>query len=161
MEISMIAAVADNNVIGKDNQLIWHLPDDLKFFKNTTKGHHIIMGRKNFEAIGRPLPHRTSIIITRQKNYKADGCIVVNSIEEAISKVKNDDKPFIIGGGEIYKQALPLATKLYITKVHARFEGDTLFPEIKPDEWKTISENYHPEDERHECAFSIVVMERC
>ena len=129
--LSLIVAFANNDVIGRDNKLIWSLPSDLKFFKEKTTGHHIIMGRKCFESIGRPLPNRTSVIITRDKAYKAEGCIVVNSLEEALEVAKHDNEPFIIGGGEIYKLALPLVNKIYITRLFEDFDGDTFFPQIE------------------------------
>ena len=156
MKISLIAAVANNNVIGKDNDLIWRLPADLKYFKQTTTGHHIIMGRKNYESIGKPLPNRTSIIITRQEDYEASGCIVVHSLEEALKAVKNDDEPFIIGGGKIYKQSIAIVNKLYITHIHHDFEGDTFFPEIT-DKWQIISKKDYRPDEKNKYEFSFVI----
>lgn len=158
MIISIIVAVAKNNVIGNNNGLIWHLPVDLKYFKEKTSGHHIIMGRKNYESIGKPLPNRTSIIITREKNYRADGCIIVNSLEQAVGKVKNDPEPFIIGGGQIYSQAIDIANRLYITKIHADFEGDTFFPHIDPDIWQVISKSDTtiPDNKnKHACTFLV------
>jgi dihydrofolate reductase len=134
--ISIIVAVAENNVIGRDNQLIWHISEDLKRFKELTMGHHIIMGRKTWESIGRPLPGRKSIIVSRNANFKAEGAAVAGSLLEAIDYAKNDTEVFIIGGGEIYRGALPLAHKLYLTKVHRRFEGDVFFPEIDTMKWK-------------------------
>jgi dihydrofolate reductase len=133
--ISLIVAVAENNVIGKDNSLIWHLPNDMKFFKDKTSGHCIITGRKNYESIPekfRPLPNRTNIVITRQQDYIAPGAIVVGSIEEAINKAKatNDEEIFIIGGAEIYKQTISIAHKIYLTQIHHSFEGDAFFPSI-------------------------------
>ena len=160
MTISIIAAVAKNNVIGKNNDLVWHLPKDLKFFKDKTSGHHIIMGRKNYETLMRPLPNRTSVIITRRKNYQAPGCIVVHSIEEAIAKVENDAEPFIIGGGQIYRQSMHIANRMYITHIDESFEGDTYFPEIDLHTWKVVSRTNHPADEKNPYAFSIVVYER-
>ena len=120
MKLSIIVAASQNNVIGKDNQLIWRLSADLKRFKALTTGHHIIMGRKTFDSIGKPLPNRTSIIITRQADYKAEGCIVVNSLEEALEKVPADQEAFIIGGGTIYKEAIDKADKLYLTRVQKK-----------------------------------------
>ena len=153
MRLSIIVAVSENGIIGKDNQLIWHLPADLKFFKETTKGHAVIMGRKNFESIPekfRPLPGRTNIIVSRDRNYKADGCILVHSIEDAIAYAKsiNEEEAFIIGGGEIYKQSMDLIDCLYITRVHSNFDGDTYF---KPDLrlWKKISERHYRADDNN------------
>ncbi len=158
--LSMIAAAAENNAIGKDNKLLWHLPDDLKFFKNTTKGHHVIAGRKTFESQGRPLPNRTNIIITKNTNYRAEGCIVVHSLEEALKIAEKDPEPFIIGGETIYKMAMPLAEKIYLTRVHTEKEADTFFPEINMEEWEEKSRIYHEKDEKHQYPFSIIVYER-
>src|SRR3990167_260227 len=129
--VTIMAAVAANNALGKDNQLIWHLPADLKRFKKTTLNHVVIMGRKTFESLGKPLPNRTNILITRDKNYKAEGCVVVNSLKEALeTAAKEDENPFILGGAEIYKQALPFTDKLDVTFVHHQFDADVFFPEI-------------------------------
>lgn len=148
--ITIIAAIANNNALGKDNDLIWHLPADLKRFKKVTSGHHIIMGRNTFESIGKPLPNRTTVIITRNDNYKVEGCIVVNSIEEAIKVAENDEQIFIIGGAQIYKQALAanLVDQLDITQVHHSFDADVYFPEIKLDVWKEVSRENFEIDER-------------
>lgn len=158
--LSMIVAAAENNAIGKDNKLLWHLPDDLKHFKNTTKGHHIIMGRKTFESNGRPLPKRTNIIITKNKDFTADGCLIVHSMDEALEIAKNDNEPFIIGGETIYRQAMPLAERIYLTRVHTEIEGDTFFPEIDENEWEEKSREYHEKDEKHPYPFSIITLER-
>lgn len=156
MPVSIIVAASKNNVIGKDNQLIWHLSADLKRFKTLTTGHHIIMGRKTFESIGKPLPNRTSIIITRQTDYKADGCIVVNSLEEALKKVPAEQEAFIIGGGTIYKEAINKADKLYLTLVHAEFDGDTFFPEHDEKIWNCLNREDHISDEKNEYAYSFI-----
>ena len=154
--ITIIAAIANKNALGKDNQLIWHLSADLKRFKKLTTGHHIIMGRKTFESIGKPLPNRTSIIITRNKDYKQEGCLIANSLKEAISLVKNDDSPFIIGGAQIYKEAIKIADKLDITYVHHDFEADVFFPEIDDTIWEeTARENFKP-DEKNNYNYSFV-----
>jgi len=130
MKVNIIAALGKNNVIGKDNGLIWRIPDDLARFKQLTVPHPIIMGRKTFESIGRPLPGRTNIIVTREENFLADGCVVTHSVDDAIKKAKKlDDEIFIIGGGEIYKQTLPYADKLYLTLVDNKEEGDIFFPD--------------------------------
>lgn len=157
-ELTIIVAAGENNAIGKDNDLIWHLSDDLKRFKRLTNGHHIIMGRKTFESFPKPLPNRTHVVITRQKNYKApEGVIVVNSLADALDASRSDKNPFIIGGGEIYKQAMPLVDKLEITRVHATFEdADTFFPEIDDTKWKEINRTTHDADERHAHAFSFI-----
>ena len=147
MDISIIVAVAENNVIGNDNQLIWHIPGDLKRFKALTMGHHIIMGRKTWESIGRPLPGRTSVVVTRNKNYQAEGAQVVHSLDEAIKFASADGEVFIVGGEELYRQALPLANKLYLTRVHRSYKGDVCFPELSPDEWQEVrSEKGTPTD---------------
>lgn len=135
MTISIIVAVAKNNVIGKDNKLPWHLPEDLKHFKELTSGHTVIMGRKTFESIGRPLPNRKNIVISRNENFKANDMEVVHSIEQALDLTKNEDEVFIIGGAEIYKQALLLVNKIYLTRINKDYEGDAYFPELGP-EWK-------------------------
>lgn len=153
--ITLIAAVAENNALGKNNQLLWHLPDDFKRFKNITSGFHIIMGRKTFESFPKPLPNRTHVIITRQKDYCPDGCIVVNSLEEAIKSCPKDEEIFIIGGGEIYTQSMDIAHKIDITRVHHSFEADTFFPSIDLDKWELIFEEFHPKDEKHEFDFSF------
>lgn len=147
--IIMIAAVAENNALGKDNELVWHLPNDFKRFKALTSGHHIIMGRKTFESFPKPLPNRTHIIISRQKDYQADGCIIVDSIEKALEICPKDDISFIIGGGEIYSLGLPYSDKIEITRVHHAFEADAYFPEINDDEWKIIVSEFNEKDEKH------------
>ena len=147
--ITLIAAVAENNALGKDNLLLWHLPDDFKRFKNITTGNYIIMGRKTFESFPKPLPNRTHVIITRQKKYTAENCIVVDSLQKAISVCPKDEEIFIIGGGEIYTQSIEIADKLDITRVHYTFEADTFFPEINLNKWKLTSVEFHPKDEKH------------
>lgn len=160
-ELTIIGAAAENDAIGKDNKLIWHLSDDLKRFKSLTNGHHIIMGRKTFESFPKPLPNRTHIVITRQSDYKVpEGVIVVNSLEAAINAVKNDSQPFIIGGAEIYKQALALADKIELTRVHEDFEGDAFFPEIDTSVWKESANTFHTKDEKHVHEFSFLTYER-
>jgi dihydrofolate reductase len=153
--ITLIAAVAENNALGKDNQLLWHLPDDFKRFKNITSGHHIIMGRKTFESFPKPLPNRTHVIITRQKDYQPEGCLIVDSFAKAISVCPKDEELFIIGGGEIYKQSIEMADKLDITRVHHTFDADTFFPEIDLTKWKLTSEEYHPKDKKHHFDFTF------
>lgn len=147
--IVMIAAVAENNALGKDNELVWHLPNDFKRFKELTSGHYIIMGRKTFESFPKPLPNRTHIVITRQQNYQPDGCIVVNSIENAIKACPENETIYIIGGGEIYNQALAFSDTIEITKVHGKFEADAFFPEIKAEEWELVQSDFNAKDERH------------
>ena len=147
--ITIIAAVAENNALGKDNTLVWHLPDDFKRFKQLTTGHYIIMGRKTFESFPKPLPNRTHIIITRQKNYTPEGCIVVHSIKDAISKCPKDEEVFIIGGGEIYQQSLPFTDKIELTRVHSNVEADTYFPEVNLKDWELVFEEAHHKDDKH------------
>ena len=145
----MIAATAENNALGKNNELVWHLPNDFKRFKNLTSGHHIIMGRKTFESFPKPLPNRTHIVITRQQDYNPEGCIVVNSIEEAIKSCPIDENIFIIGGGEIYNLGLPFSDKIELTLVHHNFEADAFFPEINENDWKIINSDFQQKDEKH------------
>ncbi len=158
--LSIIVAIAENNVIGKDNDLIWHLPRDLKYFKETTTGHYVIQGRKTFESCGKPLPNRTNVIITRDKNYSAEGCIVVHSLEDAIKEAKDDSEAFIIGGGKIYEQAMSLVDRIYLTKVHHVFEGDTFFPEINMEEWIEIDRRDFEPDEKNKHSFTILTLDR-
>jgi len=162
MTVSIIAAVADNNAIGKGNNLLWHLPDDMKFFRKQTIDHHIIMGRKTFESIGggKPLPRRTSVIISRQDDYKAEGCWIAPSLDTALEMCPEDEEVFVIGGGEVYKQALEFADKLYLTKVSGSFEGDVFFPEIDLDQWKQVFSETHLADEKHKYAFEFCIFER-
>lgn len=162
MMVSIIVAVAENNVIGKNNDLIWHLPKDMQFFKQTTLHHHIITGRKNYISIPvkfRPLANRTNIVLTRQQDFPEEGCVVLNSLEAAIkfAKQNNENEVFIIGGGQIYKEALEknLVDKLYVTHVHHSFDGDTFFPEIDTTKWKKINEETHSSDEKHAYSFSF------
>ncbi len=147
--IIMIAAVAENNALGKNNDLLWHLPLDFKRFKEITSGHHIIMGRKTFESFPKPLPNRTHIVISRQENYNPEGCIVVENLEKAIAVCPKNETLFIIGGGEIYTQSIHLADQLDITRVHHSFDADVYFPEIDPQIWELTSEIFNPKDEKH------------
>ena len=165
MIISLIAALSKNRVIGKNNDLPWHLPDDMKYFMQTTKGHHVILGRKNYDSLPekfRPLPNRTNIVVTHQKDFKAIGCIVVHSIQDALELAKKNNEPedFIIGGAEIYKLGLPTASRLYLTEIASKIDGDTFFPEFKYQDWNETSRVHHPADERHAHSFDFVVYER-
>lgn len=157
-ELTLIVAAGENNAIGKDNDLIWHLSDDLKRFKALTNGHHIIMGRKTFESFPKPLPNRTHIVITRQNNYKVpDGVITVNNFEDALDAARNDKQAFVIGGGEIYKQSMSLVDKLEITRVHSTFkDADTHFPIIDETKWLEVNRTTHDADEKHAHAFSFI-----
>lgn len=163
--ISIIVAVDENNVIGKDNALIWHLPADMKFFKEKTTGHCIITGRKNYESIPlkfRPLPNRTNIIITRQADYNAPGAVVVGSIENALERAKQsgDDEIFIIGGAEIFKQSMQLVDRIYLTKIHHSFVGDVFFPEITMNEWEETERRKGIVDEKNIYSHDFIVYER-
>ena len=137
-----IAAIDENNVLGKDNQLIWHLPEDLMRFKRLTTGHAIIMGRKTFESLPKALPNRHNIVVTRNQDYSKDGITVCNSLEAAIECAKDDKQPFVIGGGQIYEQAIELASKIELTRIHSQFEGDVFFPEIDLKKWFVKKEEH-------------------
>ncbi|KRD10956.1 diacylglycerol kinase [Flavobacterium sp. Root901] len=147
--IIMIAAVAENNALGKNNELVWHLPNDFKRFKALTTNHHIIMGRKTFESFPKPLPNRVHIVITRQKNYNPEGCIVVDSMEKAIELCPKNEDSYIIGGGEIYNLGLPFADIIEITKVHHTFDADAFFPKINKSEWQLVESEENFKDEKH------------
>ncbi|TQD39792.1 dihydrofolate reductase [Haloflavibacter putidus] len=154
--ITIIAAIGENNELGKNNDLIWHLPDDFKRFKRITTGHPIIMGRKTFESFPKPLPNRKHIVITRQEDYNKPGCSVVHSLDQALEMVEGNQKAFIIGGGEIYKLGLPVADKMELTRVHGKFNADTYFPEIDFSLWKLKKEQYHEKDAKHNYAFTYL-----
>lgn len=158
--ITIIAAAAENNALGKNNDLVWHLPDDFKRFKKLTSGHHIIMGRKTFETFPQPLPDRTHVVITRKDNYKKEGIVVVHSMERACEFSKDDPQPFIIGGGEIYKMGMDVADKIELTRVHGTFEADTFFPEIDETKWQLVKEKFHEKDEKHKHSFTYQTYER-
>ena len=158
--ITIIAAIGEKNELGKDNQLIWHLHEDFKRFKTITSGHHIIMGRKTFESFPKPLPNRTHVIVTRQKSYAPENCIVVNSIKEAIGVCPKDETIFVIGGGEIYKQAIAFADVLELTRVHHTFEADAFFPKIDIQNWQLNFEEFHPKDEKHNFDFTFLTYSR-
>lgn len=159
--IILIAAAGKNNELGLNNDLLWHLPNDFKRFKALTTGHYIVMGRKTFESFPKPLPNRTHIIITRKKDYEVpENCFVFNSLEEAIEKCPKNENVFIIGGGEIYKQAIHLADCIELTRVHQTFEADTFFPEINPSQWKKTFEEQHSKDEKHQFDFTFETYKR-
>ena len=165
MIISLIAALTQNRVIGKNNGLPWSLPDDMKYFMQTTKGHYVVMGRKNYDSIPtkfKPLPDRTNIVVTRQTNFKAPNCLVVNSLTAAVdlAKKNKEEELFIIGGAEIYKLSMGIATKLYLTEIKTELEGDTHFPEVDKSNWIEISRQPHEADERHRYAFDFAVYKR-
>ncbi|MBX9850394.1 MAG: dihydrofolate reductase [Cytophagaceae bacterium] len=156
--ISVIVAAGKNLAIGKDNKLIWHLPNDLKFFKNKTMGHHMIMGRKTYESIGKPLPGRTSVIVTRNKNYKIEGCIVVNSLKEAIETAKKngESEAFVIGGAELINDSLAVADRIYFTEVKESFEADVFLKAFDRSKWKEVAREEHKADEKHEYDYAFV-----
>ena len=158
--ITIIAATGTNNALGKDNQLIWHLSNDLKRFKKLTKDHHVIMGRKTFESMPKALPSRINVVITRQKNYQLEGAVVVHSLQEALEIAKDDVQPFIIGGGEIYEQAMDVAQRIELTRVHAEFEADTFFPSIDLSIWKETFKEDHFKDTNHNYDFTFIQYEK-
>ena len=166
MILSIIVAAAQNNVIGKDNSLIWDLPTDMKFFKDKTKGHPVITGRKNYESIPekyRPLRDRVNIVITHQANYKAPGAIVVGSVDAAIQYAKQhhaDEEVFIIGGAEIYKQTIDICDRIYLTRIHHSFEGDAFFPKLIPDNWDLSYNENIPADKKNKYDFTFETWER-
>lgn len=160
--ISFIVAMDENRVIGKDNQLPWHLPEDLKYFKRVTMGHPIIMGRKTFESIGRPLPGRENIILTGNHEYHHDGCYVMHSLEELLEYCRKDEEKeyFVIGGAEIFRLLFPYADRLYITKIRHQFEGDTFFPLFPMSEWEIVSREKGIKDEKNPYDYEFLVFER-
>ena len=159
--LSMIAAMDLNRVIGIDNQMPWHLPDDLKFFKAKTVGKTVLMGRKTFESLGcRPLPNRRNLIITRNADYIAEGAEVYTSIEKALESCQAETEIVIMGGGELYKQMLPYANKLYVTWVQTKVEGDTSFPAWDDADWFVLEKEWHDADEKHQYAFEFVTLKR-
>ena len=155
--VSLIVAMSSNRIIGRDGDLPWHLPADLRHFKKTTMGHHLIIGRATWDELGRPLPGRTMVVVTRNRGFEADGVLVAHSIAEALSLVLDDDEPFIGGGAEIYRQALEaeMVDRLYITRIHAEIKGDTFFPDIDLDEWFLADRLDHPADEKNEFAYAF------
>lgn len=154
--VTLIAAASENNIIGKDNKLIWRLSDDLKHFKELTKGHFVIMGRKTFESMPKALPNRTNVIITRKTDYKAENAIVVNSLEKALKVAESDNQPFVIGGGEIYKLSMEIADRIELTRVHTSIEGDTSFPEIDLEKWQEVKNEKRLKNEKNEYDFSFL-----
>lgn len=160
MNLSIIVAVSSNHVIGLRNRLPWHLPADLKYFKKITTGHAVIMGRKTFESMGKPLPGRKNIVITRQDDYKADGTFVVHSLDHASALCPPDDESFIIGGAEIIHQSMEVVNRIYLTRIHHAFEGDTFFPEPDPGRWKEVSAESHEPDEKNAYAYTFFQYER-
>ena len=158
--LSLIVAMAKNRVIGADNRIPWHLPNELKLFKSLTMGHHIVMGRKTYESIGRLLPGRTTVIVTRQKDYVVPGAIVAHSVAEAITACNGDDEIFVIGGADLFRETLPIADRLYLTTVDAEPEGDTFMPEFDSGEWKETSAQAFEKDEKHAYPYRLAVLDR-
>ena len=160
MTVSLVVAAAKNNVIGRDGELPWHLPDDLRHFKRLTTGKPVIMGRRTFESIGRPLPDRRNIVMTRDPDYVATGCDVVTSVSDALDLAGDGMEVMVIGGGQVYRDFLPRADRIYLTRVQADIEGDTHFPEIDASDWMLVSSEHHDTDEKHAWAFEMMVFER-
>lgn len=160
--ISAILAMSENRVIGKNNQLPWHLPADLTHFKTLTTGHPIIMGRKTYASIGKPLPNRTNIILTRDTTFKADNCLIVHSPQQALEQATNRESKeiFIIGGAEIYQQLMPYTQRLYLTLVHDTVEGDTFFPPLNPTEWQELAREDYASDEKNRHDYSFITLAR-
>ncbi|RYY34947.1 MAG: dihydrofolate reductase [Sphingobacteriaceae bacterium] len=159
MTISIIVAIAQNYAIGKNNQLLWHMPHDLKHFKETTSGQTVIMGRKTFDSVGKPLPRRRNIVITRQE-IAIEGCEVVQSINDAIDLCKDEEEVFIVGGAEIYRQSMDITNRIYLTIIHHDFEADTFFPEIDYAEWKETAREDYKADEKNPYPYSFITLER-
>lgn len=160
MQISAIVAMSENRVIGKDNKLPWHLPADLKYFKKVTQGKPILMGRKTFESIGRPLPNRTNIVLTRDGNFQAAGCVVVDSVQAAFAAVADQEEVFVIGGALLFKELLPRVQRLYLTVIHQNFEGDAFFPELNLNEWKEVERMDNESDEQNLYKYSFIVLDK-
>lgn len=163
MITSHIVAVGKNNEIGKDNDLLWHMPNDMKFFMNTTKGHCVLMGRKTFESFGKkPLKNRINIVITRQDYYKAEGCVVVSSIKEGIAyaREQREEELFIIGGGGIYEQSLEQTDRIYLTRIYGEFDAEVFYPELDMENWKQVNEEKHEKDGRHAYDYTFYTYER-
>ncbi len=162
MIISCIVAIAKNNVIGKDNDIPWYLPADLQYFKKTTLNHHILMGRNCYNSIGKPLPKRTNVIITRDAFFMSSNCLVARSIDEALAMAheNGEEEVFIIGGGQIYEQTKQLWDKLYLTEVDLEVDGDIYFPEINSSEWNILSEDHHEKDDKNDFNYTFKILER-
>jgi len=160
--VSLLVAMDLKRGIGKDNRLPWHLSDDLKQFKRLTMGHHMILGRKTYESIGKPLPGRTTILLTHRPDFQPDGCLVAHSLEEALSiaRERGESEVFIIGGGQVFAQALPLADRIYLTRVHARVEADVYFPSFDETQWIEIERSDYPADSKNQFAFTFQLFEK-
>lgn len=160
LKIILIVAAAENNAIGKNNQMLWHLPDDFKYFKNKTIAHSIVMGRKTFESLGKALPDRRNIVLTRDEDWSADEVDVANSANEVLTYCRDEREIYIIGGGHVYKQWLPQANEVLLTRVHTNIDADAYFPELPIAEWKKVNSEHHEADERHKYAFTFETWER-
>lgn len=158
--VALIAAMAENRVIGRDGELPWRLPDEMRFFVRTTRGHTVVMGRRTFESFGQPLPNRRNIVVTRDRSYAPAGAEVAHSLEDALALAAEDAEVFVAGGAEIYRQSLPRADRLYLTLVHGQPQGDTLFPEFDEADWRLVEQTRHEADDRHAYAFTIQVYDR-
>jgi dihydrofolate reductase len=158
--VSLLVAATDNGVIGRDNGMPWHLPDDLKHFKALTLGKPVLMGRKTFDSIGRPLPGRTNLVLTRAADWSAPGVTAVADLEAALRAAGSAPELVVAGGAQVYALALPKATRIYLTRIHARIDGDTLMPDIAGEQWREVSRQLHPADARHPYAMSFVTLER-
>jgi len=159
MTITAVVAISENHVIGKDNKLLWYLPNDLKHFKEITTGHAVIMGRKTFDSVGKPLPRRRNIIVTRQA-INIEGCEVVHSVEAALALCADEQEVFIVGGAEIYKQSMHLTDRIYLTIIHKEFEGDSFFPELNKAEWQEVYREDHEPDEKNSLPYSFITLEK-
>jgi dihydrofolate reductase len=158
--ISMVVAATENDVIGRDNGMPWHLPDDLKYFKARTMGKPMLMGRKTFESIGKPLPGRTSVVLTRDPKWHADGVVIVRSLDEALCWAEGEPELCAVGGAEIFRLVMPMARRLFLTRIHASIAGDTFFPKPDPREWREVERTEHPADARHAYAMSFLTLDR-
>lgn len=160
MNVNIIVAIDQNKAIGKDNKLLWHLPNDLKFFKKTTSGHTVIMGRKTFDSIGKPLPNRRNLVISSNKDLKIEGAEVFHSIEEALEHCKQENEVFILGGAKIYQQVYPLTQRFFVTQVHHTFDADTFFSDLNTEELRETWREDHYRDEKHDYDYSFLILER-
>jgi dihydrofolate reductase len=159
MIVSFVVAIAENNAIGKENGLLWSLPKDMKHFKEITFGHTVIMGRRTFDSMGKPLPKRRNIVITRNSELKIEGAEVTNSLADALARCAQEEEVFIIGGAEIYKEALKRTDRIYLTRVHQSFDGDTFFPELNMEDWKETAREEHEPDDKNQIAFTFLTLE--
>lgn len=160
MRVSLIVARSLNGIIGRDGDLPWHLSADLRRFKKLTMGHHMVMGRKTFESIGRLLPGRKTVVVTRSNDFDGQGALVANSLEQALQMAAADDEIFVVGGGEVYRQAIPLADRIYMTVVQTEVEGDTSFPELNRDQWQVVEQQHYAADEKNDYDHHFFIYDR-